>query len=102
MMKYLELYLVVVIHLGAIPAVGYPVAWAWRGTFRQNKVGRALMFKAVSLAVLFVVTLLGIWFGHPLWWVFLYVAAVTYVSVALWRQFLVLLVVLREYGRNHG
>lgn len=101
-MKYLELYLVVLIHLGTIPAVGYPVAWALRGTFRASKVGRALMFKAVSLASLFVTTVLGVWFDHPQWWYWLYTAVVTFVTVALWRQFLVLLVVLREYGRDHG
>lgn len=102
MSKNLELYVVVLIHLGAIPAVGYPVAWALRGTYRQSRVGRALMFKAASLAALFVVSLLGIWFGHGTWWAWLYAATLTVVTVALFRQFAVLLQVLREQGRSHG
>lgn len=98
-MKYLELYLVVLVHLATIPAVGYPLAWSRFGTWRNNRVGRALMFKAASLGALFTVAVAQWWLPWG-WLSYLYAAVVTAVTVALFRQFYVLLSVLREQKRE--
>lgn len=90
MMKYLELYVVTIIHLGAIPAVLYPLVWHMRGKWRANRIGRALMHKAQALAVLFIISVAGIWIGHGTWWALVYAVTLTWVVWALWRQFVVL------------
>lgn len=99
-MKALELYVVAVVHLGLIPAVGYPLAWHIKGTWRDNRVGRALMHKAIALAALFVVSVLSLWVTG-LWFAIPYALTVTAVVWTMFRQFVVLLSVLREERRSH-
>lgn len=97
--EWLEMYVVVVVHVGIIPAVGYPLVWRWRGTWSHSRVGRALMRKAEALGILFVVSILNVWVPG-VWWSYTYAVAVTWVVVTLYRQFGVLLLVLREQGRG--
>lgn len=95
-MKWLELYAITIVHLGTIPAVGYPLLWRLRGgDWHKSRVGRALMRKAEALAVLFVVSIVNVWVPGA-WFVWVYCAALTWVVWTLTRQFVVLLSVLRE------
>ena len=96
MNRWLELYVITVVHLGLIPAVAYPLRWRLARTgWRESKVGRALMRKAEALALLFVVSVLNVWLPGA-WWAPVYAVTVTYVVVTLWRQYRVLHSVLRE------
>lgn len=95
---WLEWYVVALIHLGTIPAVGYPLVWRWRGTWSHSRVGRALMRKAEALGLLFVVSLANVWVPG-VWWAYTYALVVTWVVVTLFRQFWVLLSVLRDHRR---
>lgn len=98
-MKYLEWVAIALIHIGCFPAVAYPIAWAWRGTWHENRVGRALMWKAASLGALYFISVLGVWFPGD-WWLYPYVATLAVVTFALWRQLWVLLSVQREAGKS--
>lgn len=96
-MSTLDLYVVVIVHLGSIPAVAYPILYGRWADWRSSRVGRALMWKAVSLAALFVVSVANFWL--PAWGPFLlypYALVVTAVTVALTRQVIVLIAVFRE------
>lgn len=100
-MKWLELYVVAIVHLGLIPAVAYPLHWRLARTpWHRSRVGRALMRKAEALALLYVVSVANVWLPGR-WWAPVYALTVTYVSATLWRQYLVLRAVLRE-DRTHG
>lgn len=101
-MSALDWYVVAAVHLGLIPAVLYPLHWRWhRGGWERSRVGRALMRKAEALALLFAVAVAGVWLPGR-WYAPVYAAAVTWVSVTLWRQYLVLRAVLREDGDRRG
>lgn len=100
-MRWLELYVVAVVHLGTIPAVLYPLHWRIaRPRWSGSRVGRALMRKAEALAVLFVVSVLNVWMPGE-WWAPTYAATVTWVVYTITRQYLVLRSVLRE-DRSDG
>lgn len=90
MTKWLELWVTVMVVAGTIPAVGYPLAWGLRGTWRGTPVGRALMFHAASLAALFVVSVANLVLPGA-WFLYVYTLTVTAVVVALFYQFGVLL-----------
>lgn len=90
MSKWLELFVTVVVVLGTIPAVGYPLAWGLRGTWRGSPVGRALMFHAISMAALFLVSVLNLVLPGA-WFLYVYTVTVTAVVATLFWQFVVLL-----------
>lgn len=98
-MTAVEWYLVAVVHLALVPALGYPVAWGARGTWRRNRVGRALMYKAASLGGLFAVAVAKFWWPST-WLTYIYAAMVTLVALSLYRQFWVLLSVQHEAGKG--
>lgn len=59
-----QLYAVVVVHIGTIFAVLYP--WDYRRSpWRSTASGPALMFFGVAIAALFVVSVLGFWWTFP-------------------------------------
>lgn len=95
-MKWLTLYVVVIVHLGLIPAVAYPLLYHLYANWRGSRVGRALMFKALALAGLFVVSVAGFWLPWQ-WLQWVYAAVVTAVTLALSRQVFVLVSVFRDH-----
>lgn len=91
-MKFLTFYVVTVVSLGAIPATLYPLFYS-RSPWRSTEAGRALMVKAVAIALLFDVSLLLLMLGSTLPpWSVLTVQAVlnTVVVAAVTYQFSVL------------
>jgi hypothetical protein len=79
-----ELYTVVVVHIGMVYAVLYP--WDYRKSpWRSTESGPALMFKAVALAALFVVGVVGFWWPFPGYDV-IYAVVVTAVVVGIIQQ----------------
>lgn len=81
----IELYTVVVVHIGMIFAVLYP--WDYRRSpWRSSESGPALMFKAVALAALFVVGVIGFWWPFP-GYDYIYAAVVTAVVAGIaWQR----------------
>lgn len=61
-MTALDVYAVVIVHVGAIPAVLFPIFYA-RSPWQRSAVGRALMTKGIAMAALFVATIANFWFG---------------------------------------
>lgn len=62
-MSWLEVYAVVVVHIGAIPATLFPIFYA-RSPWRSTDVGKALMTKGIAMALLFDATVANFWFGE--------------------------------------
>jgi hypothetical protein len=83
-----ELYLVIVVHLAAIPAIAYPFVYR-SSPWRTGPTGRALMNKALSVALLFGIAILGYWWPFPAY-EFIYASAVTYLGVSITYQFYVM------------
>ena len=92
-MSPIEIYLVVVVHLGLLPAVGFPVFYS-RSPWRHD-VGKALMLKGCALAALFVVTVLGYWWPIP-GFIYVNAAVVTLVVTGITYQFAVMRRLQRE------
>lgn len=96
-MSALDLYVAAMFHLGLIPAVAYPLLYNRWAKWRDNRVGRALMWKARALAALFAVSVFTYWWVWPFLQA-LYAAVLTGVTVALYRQVTVLVAVFRQKG----
>ena len=60
MTRWLELYSLVVVHLGTIPATLFPLFYS-RSPWRSTDVGKALMTKGIAIALLFDVSVLAFW-----------------------------------------
>lgn len=85
----IEAYSVIVVHIGMVFAVLYP--WEYRRSpWRSSESGPALMFKAVALAALFVVSVVGFWWPFP-GYDYIYAAVVTAVVVGIIQQRAVML-----------
>ena len=100
-MSAIELYLVVVVHLGVAPAVAFPLYYR-RSSWRSSEVGKALMLKGAAIAALFSLAVLGFWWPFP-GYDYAYAAVVTGVVVGITYQFLVMRR-LQKRGRaeQHG
>jgi hypothetical protein len=83
-----ELYVVVLVHVSAIPAFLYPLIYN-QMPWRSGPTGRALMNKALSVALLFGLGILGFWWVFP-GYEYIYAVVVTYLGVAITYQFLVM------------
>ena len=94
MSKWLDLYIIAVVHVGLIPALAYPLFYA-RSPWRSTEVGKALMFKGASLGALFLLAVVGHWWPFP-GYDLIYAVAVTGVVAAMSYQF----VVLRQQQRR--
>lgn len=83
------LYLVVVVHLFALPALAYPAVYR-NSPWRVGPTGKALMNKARSVALLFAVLILGYW-RHPVpGYEYIFNAVTTYFGLSISYQFLVM------------
>lgn len=83
-----KLYFRVVFHLTAIPAVLYPMIYR-NSPWRRGATGKALFNKALSLALLFVIVIIGFWlpFGSlP----YVRGVAMTYLGIAITYQLIVM------------
>lgn len=92
-----EMYVVTVVHLAAVPANLYPLVYN-KLPWSSGPTGRALMNKALSLALLFDIGILGFWWPFPGYDHF-YGAVVTYLGVAITYQ-LHVMNRLRRTGRT--
>lgn len=97
-MSWLELYGVVVIHLGTIPATLFPIFYA-RSPWRSTDVGKALMFKGIAIAALFDATVANFWLGDFPGFTYLRPVIFTAVVLGVTYQFLVMWSLQRK-GRN--
>lgn len=93
-----EIYVVAIVHVLAVPAVLYPLVYR-DVRWRDGATGKALMNKALSLALLIVVSITGFWWPFP-GYEYIYGAALTYLTVAVTYQFLVMKR-LRRAGIDH-
>ena len=96
-MSPLDIYLATIVHLGLIPAVGFPLFYS-RSPWRSTEVGKALMLKGTAIASLFTIAVVGFWWPFPGYGV-LYAAVVTFVVVGITYQFLVMRSLQRK-GRD--
>lgn len=87
-MSAIEVYTLVVVHVGLIPAVGFPLFYR-RSPWRSTEVGKALMLKGAALAALFVVSIVGFWWPFP-GYDYIYAAMLTLVVLGITYQFLVM------------
>lgn len=87
-MSALDLYLVVIVHVGMVPAIGFPLYYR-RSAWRSTNVGKALMFKGTALACLFTVAVVGFWWPFP-GYRYIYALVVTGVVAGVTYQFLVM------------
>lgn len=93
----LTVYLLVVVHIGAIPATTFALAYH-RSPWRSTAPGRALMFKGRAIALLFDVAVIGYWWPFRGYAV-LYAGVVTLVVIGVFYQCVVML--RRQHdGRN--
>jgi predicted MFS family arabinose efflux permease len=95
----LEWYVVVVVHLGAVPATIFPLAYS-RSPWRSTDVGKALMLKGTSVALLFDVPIVGFYWPFPGYDV-IYAAIVTLVVIGVTYQCAVMLRIQRQ-GRHYA
>jgi hypothetical protein len=79
-----EFYTLVVVHIGTVFAVLYPLEYR-KSPWRSSESGPALMFKAVALAALFVVSVVGFWWPFP-GYDLIYAVVVTAVVVGIIQQ----------------
>lgn len=88
-MTLVEILYVAAVHLVAVPVNAYPIRYHILFPWRQTAAGRALMTKAVALALLFDVAIIGYWHPFPgyLW---LMVGIVAFIGVAVSRQWALL------------
>lgn len=87
-MSVLEYYMVVIVHVGLVPAVLFPLFYR-RSPWRSTEVGKALMLKGVALAMLFSLAVAGFWWPFP-GYDYLYAGVLSLVVVGITYQFLVL------------
>ena len=87
-MRAIEVYVVVIVHLGAIPANLFPAFYS-RSPWRSTAVGKALMLKGCALAALFDVSIAAYWCPWP-GFAYFNAAAVTAVSLGIGYQFAVM------------
>lgn len=83
------LYMIVAIHLFAIPALAYPLVYR-KSPWRYGTTGRALMNKARAVALLFFITIVGHWWpfnGYH----YMYAIVVTYLGCAITYQLWVMM-----------
>jgi hypothetical protein len=83
-----EVYVVAVVHIAAVPAFAYPLIYN-KMPWRSGPTGRALMNKALSVALLFGIGILGFWWpfrGYE----YIYAVVVTYLGVAITYQLYVM------------
>lgn len=99
-MKYLELYIAIVIHLGAISAICYPLVYL-SSPWSEGPTGRALMWKARSVAALFLLGILNVWTDLP-WYPILKAIVFTGASLAVTYQFRVMLHLKRKSRRTNN
>lgn len=97
-MTWLEVWIVAVVHVGAVAACAYPVLYAHYADWRKHRVGRVLMFKARVLAALYAVSVLNFWWPFPGFY-YIYAVVLTLLALALTRQ-TVALVRMFYRGRN--
>lgn len=87
-MSFIEVYVVTVTHLLAIPSIAYWLVYR-RVQWKQGATGRALFNKARSLAFLIAVSLVGYWWPFP-GYMYIYAAGLTYLTGAVTYQFFVM------------
>lgn len=97
-MSWVEVYLLAVVHIGTIPAVGFPLFYR-RSPWRSTEVGKALMLKGASLAALFVLSIIGFWWPFP-GYAYIHAAITTLVVVGITYQFAVMRS-LQKRGRDN-
>jgi hypothetical protein len=93
----LDLYVVAIVHLGAIPATLFPLFYS-RSPWQSTEVGKALMLKGCAVAALFDVGVLGFWWPFP-GYALANALVVTFVVVGVTYQFAVMRRLQRQ-GRH--
>ena len=92
------MYVVAIVHVGTIVAVLAPLDYN-RSAWRATEVGRALMSKWVSLAALFVVSILNFWWPFPeAAWLTIYAATLTLVVGSMTWQWRVMRAAQKQRG----
>lgn len=86
---WLEFYIITVVHIGAVIAVGAPLDYR-RSTWSDTEVGRAQMAKWVCLAALFLISILNFWWPFGDGWWYIYAFVLTAVDAAMLWQWRVL------------
>lgn len=89
-----ELYTLIIVHLTTLPAVAYPLVYR-NSPWKSGPTGRALMNMARSMALLFVIAIIGFWWPFP-GFQHLYAVAVTYLGVAISYQLYVMICLKRR------
>lgn len=79
-----EYFILAMVHLGALGAIGYMFDLGWRPA-RDSEVGRALVFKAGTLAALYFVSVVGYWWPFP-GYIYFYGVALTGITGAIFYQ----------------
>jgi hypothetical protein len=97
-LKDAEKYVLVVAHLTLIPALLYPLIYR-NSPWRRSPTGKALFNKAVSMALLYTIGVLGYWWPFP-HYMELYAVVVTYVGLAITYQFVVMYRLKRQTQRH--
>ena len=87
-MSWVEIYVIAIVHVGMVAAVGYPLDYS-RQPWRRSYTGRALMFKGSSLGALFALAVLGFWWPFP-GYDYIYAGVVTLVVGSMFWQWWVL------------
>ena len=80
------LYVVIAVHIFAIPALAYPLVYR-KSPWKSGPTGKALMHKARAVAALFAIGIIGFWWTHPGYY-HLYALVITYLGCAITYQFL--------------
>ena len=87
-MSFIEVYIVVVLHLMAWPALRYWMVYR-RVRWQTGATGKALFNKARSLALLLAVLVIGFWYPFP-GYDYVKGFCFTYLAGAVWYQYRVM------------
>lgn len=87
-MSPIQVFIVVIVHLGALPATLFPLVYS-RSPWRSTDVGRALMLKGCAVAALFDIAVVHYWWNFPGFHC-LYALVVTAVALGVTYQFIVM------------
>ena len=94
-----EHWTVAAVLYGAVVANLYPALYALRSPWRSTKVGKALMTKGVSIALLYDVSLLAFTVGPFPGLDYIYAGVVTFVALAI-TQLLAVMLATQHAGRH--
>lgn len=88
-MSVTEIYLIAVVHVGVFVTLGYALDYGTGSNWRDNEAGRPLLSKALSMALLFLVAVLGYWWPFP-GYAYIYAGVVTFVVGSVAYQWAVM------------